>query len=72
MCGGGVRLEAWLRLSAPRFGGVDCRGHAQCPAFVPDPLLLLLALQKWQLGFFWSFCIFCPEFAPTVHAHTYF
>ena len=21
---------------------------------------------------FWSLCIFCPEFAPTVHAHNYF
>ena len=32
-------------------GGVECRGHAQYPAFVPNTLLLLKALQKWLLGF---------------------
>ena len=52
--------------------GVVGRGHALYPAFVPDTQFLLPALQKWQLDFFffffWSFCIFCPEFAPTVHA----
>ena len=47
----GVRLAGWLRWSAHPFGGVVCRGRAQYPAFAPNPLLLLLALQKWQLGF---------------------
>ena len=28
-----------------------CRGHARYPAFAPDSLLSLRALQKWQLGF---------------------
>ena len=27
------------------------RGHAQYPAFDSNTLLLLQALQKWQLGF---------------------
>ena len=35
----------------PPLYGVVCRGHAQYPAFAPDPLLLLPALQKWQLVF---------------------
>ena len=26
-------------------------GHGQCPAFAPDILFSLWALQKWQLGF---------------------
>ena len=26
-------LEAWLRWSARPFGGVECRGHVQGPAF---------------------------------------
>ena len=33
------------------FGCVVCRGHVQYSAISPDPLLLLPALQKWQLGF---------------------
>ena len=47
--GGGSRgrLEPWLRWSAHPLGGVVCRGHEQCPAFAPDTLYLLLALQKW-------------------------
>ena len=46
----GMGLEGWLRCFAHPFGGGVCRGHAQYPAFAPNPLLLLLALQKWQLG----------------------
>ena len=46
----------------------------QYPAFAPNPLVLLQALQKWQLGFFFFglFCIFCPEFALTAHERSYF
>ena len=43
---GGV---AWV-VSHP-LGDVVLRGHAQYPAFTSDPLLLLEAFQKWQLGF---------------------
>ena len=32
----GVRSEGWLRWSAQPFGGAECRGHAQCPAFAPS------------------------------------
>ena len=35
--------------------GVVGRGHALYPAFVPDTQLLLPALQKWQLDFFFFF-----------------
>ena len=46
-----------------------CRGHAQYPAFAPDTLFLLQALQKWQLGFFGLFVSFgsriCPNCACT-------
>ena len=42
----GIRPEGCLRWFAHPFGGVVCRGHAQCLAFAPDPLLWLPALQK--------------------------
>ena len=64
--GMGVSRAGGLAEVAPP-GGVECRGHTQYPAFAPNILLLLQALQKCQLGF-WSLCIFCPEFAPAVHA----
>ena len=35
----------------PPLCGAVCRGQVQYPAFAPNPLLLLLALQKWLLGF---------------------
>ena len=56
----GVGLEGWLRWSVYPFGGVECRGHAQHSAFAADTLFLLLALQKWQLGFFGLFVSCCP------------
>ena len=56
-------LEGWLRWFAHRFGGVVCRGHAQYSDFVLDALLLLPALQKWQMGF-WSFCILLSIICP--------
>ena len=37
--------RGWLRWSAHPFGGALCRGH-KYPAFAPNTLLLLLALQK--------------------------
>ena len=47
----GVGPEGWLKCFAHPLGAVVCRGHAQYPAFAPDTLILLQALQKWQLGF---------------------
>ena len=47
--GSGVRPEGWLRCFAHPFGGVSAGGTC-------STLLLLPALQKWQLGF-WSFRI---------------
>ena len=47
-------------------GGAVCKGHAQCSAFVPYPLLLLWALQRWQLGFLTSLYLLsriCPNYA---------
>ena len=57
-----VRPGGWVRCFAPPLGGVVCRGHVLYPAF---------ALGFGQLGF-WSVCIFCPKFAATAHAHSYF
>ena len=51
-----VGPEGWLRWSALPSGGAACRGHLQ-------DLLLLLALQKWRLGF-WSFCILLSIICP--------
>ena len=47
----GLGMEGWLRRFAHSSGGVECRGHAQYPVFVPNILFLLQALQKWQLEF---------------------
>ena len=55
----GVRPEVWLRWSAHPFGGVECRGHVQYPAFAPDS-------SEVAVGFFWSLCILsiiCPNSA---------
>ena len=68
----GVRPEAGLGCLAHPLGGAVCRRHAQYPAFAPNTLFLLPVLQKWQLFLFFSFVAFGPEFAPTVHAHSYF
>ena len=46
--------------------------HAQYPTFASNTPFLLLAPQKWQLDFFFLFCLFGLEFAPVVHAHSYF
>ena len=53
----GVCPGVELRWFAHPFGGAVRRGHAQYPAFAPNTLFLLRALQKWQLGFL-VFCIF--------------
>ena len=57
----GVRLEAWLRCLAHPLGGVECKGHAQCPAMAPGTLLLLQTLKKWRMGFFCLFVSFWPR-----------
>ena len=48
--------EAWPRWSARPLGGAVCRDHVQ-------PLLLLLAPQKWQFGFLYlivhNLCSLC-------------
>ena len=61
----GVGPEGWLRCFAQPFGGAECRGHVQYPAFAPSS-------SEVAAEFFWSFCIFFPEFAPTAHACSYF
>ena len=48
----GVGLEAWLRWSARPFG-VECRGHAQYPAFA-------LGFSELTVGFFGLFVFYCP------------
>ena len=60
----GIGLEAWLRWSAHPFGGVECRGQAQYPAFAPS----FSEVGSWVFGLF----VPCsPECAPIVHAHSY-
>ena len=64
----GVGPEAGLRWSAHPSGGVECRGHAQYPAFAPNAWFLLPALQKWQLGFLvfvYLLSRICPNCACT-------
>ena len=59
----GVWPEGWLRWFAHPLGSVECRGQAQYPAFAPGSSEVAVQLFFF---FFWSFCIFCPESAPTV------
>ena len=52
------------------------QGDVQCPDFVLVTLCLLLALQKWQLGFWGGFSLtvlyLADQYAPTAHIHGYF
>ena len=66
-----VRPEGWLRQFAHPFGGVVCGGHAQYPAFSPNTLFLLLALQKWQLDFLVFLYLFVHNL-PHLRMHSYF
>ena len=61
--------EGRLKWFAHPLGCVVCRGHAQYPAFAPHPLLLLPALQRWQLGFLVSFYLVVQNL-PQLHMHT--
>ena len=65
----GVWPEGWLGSFVHPLGGVVCRGHAQYPAFATNSLFLLLALQKWQLGFFGLLVSFDHNL-PQLHMHT--
>ena len=64
----GVGSEAWFRSFAHPSSGVVGRGHAQYPAFAPHTLHLLLALQKGQLSYFWSF-VFLVQNLPQLCMH---
>ena len=58
-------LEGWLRR-------VPAPPVVVCAAGRGSTLLLLQALQKWQLNF-WSLCIFrVQNLPPGVHACSYF
>ena len=59
----GVRQEGWLRWSAHPLGGVELRGPAQDSAFARGS-------SEVTVGLFGL--IFCPEFAATGHACSYF
>ena len=64
----GVGPEGRLRCFAHPSGGVECRVHAQYLAFAPCTQFLLLALQKWQLGFFCLLYLLsriCPTWSCT-------
>ena len=66
----GVRPEGWLKWFALPLGGVVCRGHVQYPAFSPNPLILLPALWKWQLGFLVSLYLVVQNL-PQLCMHTF-
>ena len=60
-----VGAKRQLRCFDHIIGGGMCRGHAQYSAFAPIPLLLLQALQKWQvfLVSLYLLSIICPNWA---------
>ena len=64
----GIGLEEWFRWFSHPLGGSVWRGQVQYPAFAPKSLLLLVALQKLQLGPL--VCLYllsriCPNWAST-------
>ena len=65
-------IQALLSLGwfAHPLGGAMCRGHVQYPDFAPDTSNVAVELFGGFLSFFffWSVCIFGPEFAPTAQA----
>ena len=67
----GVRLEWWLMWFAQRSGGIECRGMLSTLLLFPRPWFYSWLLRSSNRGFL-VFCIFCPEFALTVHACSYF
>ena len=62
--GPGLRPKGWSRCFAQPL--VVLSTGLMCSI-----LLLLPALQKWQLSFF-GLLVSYPEFAPTAHVHSYF
>lgn len=50
-------------------GGVVCLEHEQHAAFAPNTLVLLQALQKWQLGFSVSLYLL-SIISPQLNKHT--
>ena len=66
-----VGPKGWLRCFAHSFGDVECRGHAQQPAFAPKPLLFsrLFNSGSWV---FWFLCIFFSRICPNSHTPSYF
>lgn len=55
-------------------GGAVCRGHVQYPDFAPDSSNVAVGFFGgfFPFFFFWSVCIFGPEFSPTAQACSYF
>ena len=55
-------------------GGAVCRGHVQYPDFAPDSSNVAVGFFGgfFPFLFFWSVCIFSPEFSPTAQACSYF
>ena len=66
----GFWARGWLS-GLPTPAVVLCAGA--CPAFALDTPCLLLALQKWELGFeYFFFVSCCASFGPAAHVHSYF
>ena len=66
---GRVRLEGWPSWSAHPFVVLSAGGMCGTLLLLQTPSFVLPAPQKWQLDFLVTFC---PEFALTGHAHSYF
>ena len=58
----GVGPEGWLRYFAHPFGGVECRGHAQRPAFAPTS-------SEVAVGVFWGLFVSFVQNLPQLHMH---
>ena len=65
--------EGWLKRSAHRsLCGVACRGACTVPYICFQHSIFAPGSSDMAVGFFFLFCLFGLEFAPTVHAHSYF
>lgn len=67
----GVGQEGWPGRFSHPFSGVEYSGHAPYPAFL---LTLSFALSSSEVAgrLFGLFISYCPYFAPTAHACSYF
>ena len=57
-------------MACPPHQGYCVQVTCAVPCFCSQPPGFALGCSKVAVKFFWSLCIFCPEFAPNVHCYS--